>query len=138
MITRILFLLLLSPAAFADPGCTGVHATNPVIVVDRATAQAQGLVTISLTCTDGLPYAIESAQTPGGVFDLISGSGDALEAVLRDAETGAPLGPMAYNEHLGQTGTGNAQSVPLRLDIDLAVMPPAGQYSAVISIELTY
>lgn len=138
MIIRALCLLLLSPMAFADPGCTGVQVSDPVILVDRAMSHAQGYATVSITCTEGLPFALESPHTPGGFVELTSGTGATLPAVLRDADTGAPLGPIAHNEQVGRTGTGGAQSIPVRVDVDLNPLPEVGRYGAVVVLNVEF
>lgn len=130
-------LLMGSATAAAENGCMMFSVTSPHIVIDRAMGQAHGFITVSLTCTDGLAVALDSPLTPDGMIDLFSGTGGVLPATIRDDATDAPLGPMAHGQHLGLTGTGTAQAVTLRVEIDLPHgLPAAGVYAGTVILNL--
>ena len=132
-------LLMASATAAAENGCMMFSVTSPHIVIDRAMGQAHGFITVSLTCTEGLAFALDSPLTPDGVIDLFSGAGGVLPATIREDATDAPLGPMSHGQHLGLTGTGTAQAVNLRVEIDLPDgLPVAGAYAGIIVLSLEY
>ena len=132
-----LALLLASATVHAENGCMMMNVTSPTIVIDRAMGHARGFITVAMTCTQGLAVALESPLTPGGMIELSSGSGGLLMASIREDATNTPLGPMAQGQHLGVTGTGSAQAVTLRVEVDVSDgLPAAGTYSGAVILNL--
>lgn len=140
--TLLLCLVLCPGLAWAADGCEVSAAGADISIAPSLSNTGQiisdyGMVQIS--CAVGLPWSLEVANAqPGGKFGLLGSRGNTLPAALAIANTGSTFGSASNGEQMGGVGDGTSQSISIRTDISLPVIPPADTYQAVLYLGISF
>jgi spore coat protein U-like protein len=99
--------------------------------------------TISLTCTNGAPYAIALNGGNSGASDptqrkLVNGANQATYGLYRDSARTSPWGSTSGTNNQAGTGTGVSQNYTVYGRVPPQTTPAPGTYSDTVVVTLTY
>lgn len=105
------------------------------------TANVDNSTTFGLTCTDQAPYNIgmdAGQNASGGTNRMTDGTNFVSYALYQDSARTTPWGNTIGTDTETGTGSGSAQTITVYGRVPSQTTPPAGNYSDVVAVTVTF